>query len=260
MAAFLSLVGWESLDEKSKKYLLDTPRSILIYPHTSFYDFVLYAFYFQSDPILKKRSRILVNPFFTDKFQWALQYFGSIPATRRDEKNGGGTKRICEELNKEEEFLLILSPKGSMESYHEWRTGFYYMAKELNCPVIPAGLDFEKKKFVLNEPFSVENLTVEEACIVGKERLKNIIPRNPEKSEFPLGEFDAEKVDAITPARSCFIFIIVAILIVLIIWWFCYARYAFGFVLWPLVSERDEKIETSCEDRTEEIIKNKKII
>jgi len=228
MSAFLSLLGWEPLDSRSRYFLEQNPRSVLIFPHTSFYDLLLYIFYTQADPLLKRRCRVLINPFFTKKFQWFLKHFGSIESTRREEKNGGATKRICEELNKMDEFILLLSPKGSMENDHEWRSGFYHMARSLNCPVVPAGFDFERKRFVLNEPFDVQNISFEEACRIGKERLRDIIPRNPEKSEYLLADHDAGKVDIISPARMACLFLVLFIIIVILAWWFCYARHVFG--------------------------------
>lgn len=228
MSAFLSLLGWEPLDSRSRYFLDQNPRSILIFPHTSFYDFMLYIFYTQADPVLKKRCRVLINPYFTKKFQWFLQHFGSIESTRREEKHGGATKRICDELDKMDEFILLLSPKGSMENNHEWRSGFYHMARTLNCPVVPAGFDFERKRFVLNEPFNVQDISFEEACRIGKDRLRDIIPRNPEKSEYPLAYHDPGQVNIITPIRMICLFIVLFVIIIILAWWFCYARHVFN--------------------------------
>ena len=210
-------MGWQPLDAKAHRILAENPRCILIYPHTSFYDFLLYLIYSLEDPVLHRRSRVLINPHFTERFQWILKYVGSIESTRREIRQGGATARILEALTPMDEFIFLISPKGSMEAYHEWRTGFYHLAKQLQVPIITAGFDYQKKCFIMNEPFWVNDLSFEEACQIAKAKLRPIMPRHPYLCEYPIDDdYDLEELSLVDPWHQTLIFVIVVLILILI--------------------------------------------
>lgn len=217
----LSVLGWKPLDKKALDMLDRTPRCIFIFPHTSYFDFLLYLAYIKYHPVLKRRSRVLVNPAFTDKFQWLLKHVGSIPATKREVSGGGATKHIYKHLNKMDEFIFMVSPRGTMAPHHTWRSGFYYLSKMLNCPIIVAGLDYERKTFVIKEPYYANEMTFEQACQRGKDDMYNIIPRHPQKAEYSIGPHDPTKLGLMTTWRWVAIWVIailIVIVILIIIW------------------------------------------
>jgi len=215
-------LGWQPFDDQDRALLAKYPKCVMIYPHTSYYDFCLYILYQMADPILQRRCRILINPSFTENFQWLLKYIGSIEATRREIRNGGATRRICRELEKLDEFIFALSPKGSMEPNHAWRSGFYHIAKQMGCPVMPAGFDYVKKKFIFQQPFYIDDMTFEQACAEGKKRLFDIIPCHPDRSEYPLALHDKSKACLMPFWRWLVLWVLMLILLVaavcLLIW------------------------------------------
>ena len=48
---------------------------------------------------------------------------------------------------------MALSPESTRKKVENWRTGFYYIAKIANVPIIMATLDFGKKEIKISEPF-----------------------------------------------------------------------------------------------------------
>ena len=48
---------------------------------------------------------------------------------------------------------MAMSPEGTRKKVEEWRTGFYYIAKTANVPIIMFTLDFENKENRFSEPF-----------------------------------------------------------------------------------------------------------
>lgn len=201
-SAALELMGWEPFSEEQTRLLQQHPKAVMIFPHTSYYEFFLYLFYRGHSPLLQRRCKILVAPVHTDRFQFLLKHIGSIPATRQEERNGGATERIKTHLAQLDEWLLVMSPKGSMSNKHPWRRGFYAIAKDLGVPIIPAGFDFEKKRFVIKPAFWVKDLTFAEACDTGKAALYDIIPCHPDKSEFPISPlYDPSKLGLMTAGR-----------------------------------------------------------
>ena len=107
-----SLIGWEPLSDSFKHVLEENPRCIMVYPHTSFCDFFLYLCYIADDPVLRRRSRVLINPHFTDKYWWLVKHVGAIRSTKRENTGGGAVARIQDELSQMDEFVFIISPKG----------------------------------------------------------------------------------------------------------------------------------------------------
>ena len=50
-------------------------------------------------------------------------------------------------------FKLALAPEGTRSAVKKWKTGFYYIAKGSNIPIVPCGLDFKKRTLFIAEKF-----------------------------------------------------------------------------------------------------------
>jgi hypothetical protein len=48
---------------------------------------------------------------------------------------------------------LALSPEGTRKKIDTWKTGFYYIAKGANVPIVMGTLDFENKQVKISEPY-----------------------------------------------------------------------------------------------------------
>ena len=46
-----------------------------------------------------------------------------------------------------------MAPEGTRKKVETWRTGFYYIAKTANVPIIMFTLDFKNKHNKVSEPF-----------------------------------------------------------------------------------------------------------
>ena len=60
---------------------------------------------------------------------------------------------IAKLFEKEAEFRLALAPEGTRKKVESWKTGFYFIAKEANVPIIMFTLDFKNKQNKVSEPF-----------------------------------------------------------------------------------------------------------
>ena len=88
---------------------------------------------------------------------------------------------IIDIFNSREEFKLALSPEGTRKKVSEWKTGFYFIAKGANVPIVMAGLDFENKRIRISEPyFTTDNM--EKDFEVFRGFFRNIKGKNPELS------------------------------------------------------------------------------
>ena len=122
---------------------------IIAVPHTSWHDFYLGL-------LIRRIKRVKIN-FMAKKelFQWPFGWYfkkvGGIPLDRTP-----GQKKvdaIAKEFSKREELRLTIAPEGTRKKVSSWKTGFYYVAKAANVPIIMVAFDFGNKRVVISEPF-----------------------------------------------------------------------------------------------------------
>lgn len=54
-------------------------------------------------------------------------------------------KTILKAARGEENFRLLIAPKGTRAKTEGWKPGFYYLAQKLNVPLLPGGPDYKRK-------------------------------------------------------------------------------------------------------------------
>jgi 1-acyl-sn-glycerol-3-phosphate acyltransferase len=48
---------------------------------------------------------------------------------------------------------MAIAPEGTRKKVEQWKTGFYYIAKKANVPIVMFTLDFKNKENRFSEPF-----------------------------------------------------------------------------------------------------------
>ena len=124
-------------------------------PHTHWLDFPLG---------LLVRSTLGVKTNFIGKkslfkwpYGWLFRALGGAPVER--EKNEKQVEAIAKLFDSHEEFRLAMSPEGTRKKVEKWRTGFYYIAKTAEVPIIMFTLDFKNKQNHFSDPFYPSNNT-----------------------------------------------------------------------------------------------------
>ncbi len=138
---FFKWLGWRQIGElpTEKKYLF------VALPHTSNWDFI-YGW-------LAVRSMGLdVTIFVKDVFFfWPITYFcrffGLAPVNRRERSNF--VDAIAAEFDQHEELAALIAPEGTRAFKPMLKSGYYYIAKKANIPIVVAGPDYDKKTFTL---------------------------------------------------------------------------------------------------------------
>jgi len=167
-------LGWKldgDFPREPKKYV------VIAAPHTSWLDFPISI-------LARMSSGIMIN--FVGKkslFKWPFGYFfkilGGTPVDRS--KTNNLVDAIVEIFHKKEVFRLALSPEGTRKKVTDWKTGFYYISKGANVPIVMATLDFENKKLKISEPYyTTDNKDKDFAFIKGF--YLNVKGKNPELS------------------------------------------------------------------------------
>ena len=116
-------------------------------------------------------------------FKWPFGYFfkalGGTPVDR--DKSTNMVEGVINIFNSKEEFRLGLSPEGTRKKVDKWKTGFYYIAKGANVPIVMATLDFENKKIKISEPYYVTE-DIQKDFKVFDNFYKDVKGKNPELS------------------------------------------------------------------------------
>jgi len=188
-SSILYVMGWNPIDANLLCRLNHYDRQILVYNHTSYADFfimLLYMFKYNTE-LYYMRTLMKPQPF--RYIGRILNFFGIIPSTKVDDKNGGAVDRICSELVTRSKSLLLISPKGTIVQ-REWRTGYYNIAKKTHSLVVAMGLDYEEKKVKGCKHISTLGITESEVRDKLKKDLYNIVPLHPENEMMDIRPHD----------------------------------------------------------------------
>jgi len=143
-----NLFGWKTYDQfppDLKKYI------VIVAPHTSWIDFPL--------GILAKTSYGLhanyigKHTLFKRPYGFLFRALGGAPVDRS--KSTNMVDAVIDIFNSREEFILALSPEGTRKKLDKWKTGFYYVAKGANVPIVMVAFDFSSKSISVAEPYNI---------------------------------------------------------------------------------------------------------
>ena len=92
-------------------------------------------------------------------FWWLQRYLllklGGIPVYRVNSR--GLIRGAVEEFKVMDNYILVIAPEGGVEAVDQFRSGFYYLAKELDIPYVPVEIDFKNRAFNLRNPEKVSS-------------------------------------------------------------------------------------------------------
>ncbi len=168
------LWGWKivgTFPKEVKKYVL------IAAPHTHWLDFPLAMLvkYSTKEPI----NFIAKKSLFKFPLGIIMRAFGGMPVDRS--KSNDTVDAIAQIFDKNEEFILALSPEGTRKKVTKWKTGFYYIAKKANVPIVMATLNFKEKEVKIATPYYPTNNKEEDFNFL-QSYFKGVVGKIPEYS------------------------------------------------------------------------------
>lgn len=165
------ILGWKfdgNFPHHLKKFV------VIVAPHTSWVDFPIGI-------LARVSSGIMIHfigkdSLFKPPFGFIFKALGGTPVNRSQSNNL--VDAIVKIFNSKEEFKLGLSPEGTRKKVDKWKTGFYFIAKGANVPIVMAALDFKDKKIKISEPYFPKN-DMEKDFQVFKAFYKDVQGKNP---------------------------------------------------------------------------------
>ena len=124
---------------------------IAVAPHTSNQDFFIGI---AAALALDLKIRFLgKHSIFVWPVKGLLKSLGGIAVDRSHPH--GVVGQVVAEFNQSETLLLGLSPEGSRKKVEQWRSGFWFIAKQANVPICLIGLDYSRRQLVFGPCFTV---------------------------------------------------------------------------------------------------------
>ena len=167
------LMGWTtegSFPKDLKKYI------VAVAPHTSNWDFVI-GIIARSILYLQRAKFLGKSQLFKPPFGWLFRWLGGYPVDRSSSHDM--VHQVVSIFNSHDKFVLAIAPEGTRKKVDRLKTGFYFIAKEANVPIIPCGFDYEKKKVVVGAPlYPTENFEADMESLLNFYR--KIKGENPE--------------------------------------------------------------------------------
>ena len=131
------LAGWKAEGKRPEisKYV------IIAAPHTSNWDFVFtmcLAFILRIKPFIMMKGtwfRWPLGPFF--------RWLGALPIDRS--KSNSVVAQSIRAFREHTEWVMVVPPSGTRKEVMYWKTGFYYIAKGADVPIVLGYLDYRRK-------------------------------------------------------------------------------------------------------------------
>ena len=195
------MTGWKPLSKEFIQALDEHPRKVVIFPHTTFWEFPIMLVYALTHwSLYKNNFCVVMNPKFVNgRFGWLFRRLNCIAATRREDTGNGFIKRTVERFKDSDKFTIVIAPEGTVAK-NEWRSGYYYLAKGLGCPIQVIGLDYHIHRIVIKEavmpldPFKTEELL--------KRLMADIPTLHPKNSILPSNLVSTSLVDEYAPHKA----------------------------------------------------------
>lgn len=167
------ITGWKvvgSFPPELRKFVL------AVAPHTSNWDFVI-GIMARSILQLKNTKFLGKDSLFKPPFGWLFRWLGGQPVDRSVHHDV--VQQVVGYFNAHDDFILALAPEGTRKKVDKLRTGFYYIAKGAEVPIIPVGFDFLKRQVVIGSPMMpTENFDKDMEILL--QFYRNIKGRNPD--------------------------------------------------------------------------------
>ena len=145
----INIFGWEIKGNSTLSKEKIRKAILIAAPHTHWLDLFLGILIrgsigFKSNFIAKKEL-------FFFPFNILLKLIGGVPVNRSKKNNT--VNEIANIFNNKNEFRISLAPEGTRQKVSKFKTGFYYIAKEANVPIIMITMDYSNKQSVISDPF-----------------------------------------------------------------------------------------------------------
>lgn len=142
---YFKIMGWQLVGEFPSQV---DKCVIIVVPHTSWVDFFLGLLVRKvwNEEINYIGKKSLFKPPLGFFFKWT----GGAPIDRSKANDTVSATALV--FKERKRFRLTIAPEGTRKKVTKWKTGFYYIAKAAEVPIVMVAFDFGKKQVKVSEP------------------------------------------------------------------------------------------------------------
>lgn len=140
---FYKLLGWKLEGSFPKVDKCVT----IVAPHTSNMDFFLGLLV--KRVIKEEFNFVAKNSLFKVPFGWYFRWMGGMPIDRS--KSNNFVEASAKLIIKSKKIHLTLAPEGTRSKVDKWKTGFYYIAKTAEVPIVLVAFDYGRKTIKVSD-------------------------------------------------------------------------------------------------------------
>lgn len=147
---FFRIINWKLEGEFPK----DVPKTIsIVAPHATWFDFPIGLGVRAEIELANNISLSFLGKaeLFKGAFGWLFKGLGGVPVERFSKSDM--VQSVVNLYKSNESLHIALAPEGTRKPVSKLRTGFYYMAKNANVPIVMIGFDYDRKVVVINQPY-----------------------------------------------------------------------------------------------------------
>ena len=171
----MRLLRWQVEGE-----ICPAPKCIFVMaPHTSWWDFtnnfaILLALGLHT-------SWFIANKYTKGVVGKCLTYFGAVPVERSERTDM--VTQMTNQFAQREKFLLAIFPEGTRKPVSNWKTGFWFIAKQAQIPVQLVAVDYQKRATVSGPILTLSDDKDTDIRHM-REYFKTIIAKHPGKALY----------------------------------------------------------------------------
>tara|TARA_A100001011_G_C14322291_1_gene851390 strand:+ start:1547 stop:2050 length:504 start_codon:yes stop_codon:yes gene_type:complete len=122
---------------------------VAVVPHTSWLD--IFVGLLVRSISGESISFIGKKELFTPLTAWFFKSLGGTPIDRSGNKDT--VESIVATFEAHKKIRIAIAPEGTRKKVNKLRTGYYYIAKRLNIPIVPVAFDYENKRVIVHPNF-----------------------------------------------------------------------------------------------------------
>lgn len=138
----------------------ESRRHLFVFlPHTSNWDFVIAWMFIRAE-----RLEITIfgkDAFYFFPFSALYRFFRVIPIKR--DSNNDFVAQAAAMYDNDRALWTAMAPEGTRSYTGKLHSGYYYLARQANIPLVVVGVDFPRKKILIREPRRVLGSFAEDA-------------------------------------------------------------------------------------------------
>lgn len=142
---FFRLLKWRMIGELPS----DIDKFLFIgLPHTSNWDFI-YG-WAASRALGLKLTFFVKDIFCRGPLICFCRYFGASPVNRRQRSNF--VDAVAKQFSENEKMIVLLTPEGTRKYMPTLKSGYYYISKSANVPIVLVGVNYADKTITFSKP------------------------------------------------------------------------------------------------------------